>query len=377
MDKQRINQKNKLNAKEKRKRRIILIAIVSVLIIAISVTLLVNNGFDKLVRALEWIAEKTYLNNSNGDGKIYTSLLSGKANILLPEQFDTNSLLEIHFVNVGQGDAIIINLPDGKTILIDAGTSSKGLADIRKKYLQYLNDVTNDKTIDYLVVTHPDTDHYNLLEPVFDFYDIKNFYYNENQGKNYIEMVEKAKKEPNIVMFEIDSQSFVYYIEEENYTFALYACGDSAFKGAQYSNAMSVICLLSYGGRNILFTGDAEFSTEKWFISEIGNEEFDMDVVKVGHHGSKSSSSDDFLNFINAEYAIISCDNGEKYGHPDDEAMQRLSFYGIATYRTNFHGNIVLYLDGDGDFGFLVENDKSIENNTQNHDDRKIPLILR
>lgn len=366
-----------VSKKKLTKKEIIIICIVSVLIIAVLVILTTDNKLNNYLieyfSALENNTENETPPTPNINGeKVYTSILSGKGNITLPSYFDTQNLLEVHFVDIGQGDAIVINFPDKKTMLIDSGSSTTGLAQIRADYLQYLDDVTDNKVIEYMVVTHPDTDHYNMLKAVVDAYQVQNAYYNEDTGTTYTQFLDVLNAEEGITINIIDNKSLSFSIEGNGYKVTIYCCGDSAFLGASERNNQSIICLLEFGGRKILFTGDASTATEQWFMNEMDTTNIDIDVLKVGHHGSNTSTSTNFLNFIDTEYAVISCDDGTKHGHPDIEVMDRLSAYGIATYRTNRHGNILLYLDGDGDFGFLTEKNLNTENNTLNIDERKI-----
>jgi competence protein ComEC len=374
MTKQKSNKKRKKNTKLT-KRQFYFVAVIVVLIIVFLVALTTGNGLSNINNWYDSL-DSEYAVETQTESKIYTSILSGKANIILPEEFDTQNLLEVHFINVGQGDAIAINFPDGKTMLIDAGTVTTGRETIREEYTEYLEDITDNKVIEFLIVTHPDMDHYDLLSSVLDDYDVQTIYYNEYSGETYCEFIEDAKMEPSITVNEVDAESQMFTIEGDDYKVTIYACGDSAFDGAEENNSMSMICLLEYGGREILLTGDATNLTEDWFMENYYDENFDIDILKVGHHGSSSSTDSDFLEYINAEYGIISCDDGTKYGHPHEETMERLSLYGVATYRTNIQGNILLYVDMDGDFGFLCENDIAAENNTLAIDERKIAITM-
>lgn len=371
--------KKSVSKKKISKKEIIIFCVVAVLIIVALVILTTDNKLNNYItNYLEQLAneqpEQPTTQTTPTDGKVFTSILSGKGNIILPSNFDTENLLEVHFIDIGQGDAIVINFPDRKTMIIDSGTTSNGLSEFRTEYLQYLDDITDNKLIEYMVITHPDTDHYNMLKKVVEDYEVQNTYYNEYTGTTYNELLEVLAAEENINLNEVDNNSATYVIEGAGYKVTIYCCGDSAFSSADEKNNQSIVCMLEYGDRRILLTGDAGVDTEQWFISELGTPYKDIDVLKVGHHGSDTSTSEFFLEFIDAEYAVISCDDGTSYGHPDDVVMERLDNYGIATYRTNRHGNILLYVDGDGDFGFLTENQASVENNSNNIDQRKIPL---
>lgn len=362
------------------KKEIIVFCLVAVLIIAGLVILTTNNPIKiYLVNYLSQFENENETGEKNttasvGEGIFNPSILSGKGNIILPYYFDTQNLLEVHFIDIGQGEAIVINFPDGKTMLIDSGTSTKGLSELRQKYLDYLALVTDNDVIEYMIVSHPDADHYNMLKQVVDSYQVQNAYFNQDEGVAYNQFLDVLTLEEGIVLNEVDNESLTFIVEGAGYKVTIYCSGDSAFSGAGERNNQSFICLLEYGGRRILFTGDAGTPTEKWFIEELNRPYIDIDVLKVGHHGSSTSTSQEFLEFIDAEYAVISCDDGTLYGHPHGEIMDRLSFYSIVTYRTNRHGNILLYIDGDGDFGFLTEIDNSVENNQLGIGDRKIAI---
>jgi beta-lactamase superfamily II metal-dependent hydrolase len=362
------------------KKEIIAFCLVAVLVIAVLVILTTDNPLKvRIINFLEQAENEQGTHDKGttaemGTGEFNPSILSGKGNIILPDYFDTNNLLEIHFVDIGQGEAIVINFPDGKTMLIDSGTSTTGLNDLKQEYLEYLTLVTDNDVIEYMVITHADADHYNMMKQVVENYQVMNAYYNQDEGKAYNQFLDVLASEEGITLNEIDNESITYVVEGVDYKVTIFCSGDSAFKGSSERNNQSFICLLEYGGRRILFTGDAGTSTEKWFIEEIESPYIDIDVLKVGHHGSDTSTSQEFLEFIDTEYAVISCDDGTLYGHPDDVVMERLSSLSIATYLTNKHGNILLYIDGDGDFGFLIESDSAVENNLLGIDDRKISI---
>ena len=129
------------------------------------------------------------------------------------------------------------------------------------------------------------------------------------------------------------------------------------------SNGMSPIIIVETASRTLLFTGDATTETEEWFMDTYA-EELDVDFIKIGHHGSTSSTSEAFLDLVTPECCVIMCDDGEAYGHPAATVMNRLFDRGIVTYRTNRHGNITLFIDSDGDMAFNVENNVPVENNT-------------
>ena len=354
----------KSSSKKTNVREIVLIFIILVLIAALLASLFAADEI-KSILGLSGNAQ----NESGEDGVVYTSVLSGKANVVLPSEFDGENCVEVHFIDIGQGDAIAVMLPDGKTFLIDAGSGTSVSAATRTEYMDYLSDILAIDVVDYLLVTHPDSDHVNLASGVLEEYDVKNIYYNEyytEGSKTYKTFMDDAdaEAETGATLYEIGAEEEKYTVTGDGYEFEIFAPGNTGFEGAESAkNSMSIMCVLTYGGRTVLFTGDAEVETEEWFISLPEVADLDVDVLKVGHHGSESCTSQAFMEAIKPEYALISCDNGTAYGHPHAVTMNTLFAFGTVTYRTNRHGNVVLYLDDDGDFGFLPENDVPVENN--------------
>lgn len=280
-----------------------------------------------------------------------------------------NIVFEAHFIDVGQGDAIVLEFQDGKTVMIDAGSTSPGLADCRAETLAYLEHIEVDK-IEYLIVTHPDTDHYNMLEAVMDAYVVDNVIYNAcEKNQTYTGFIERIVEETGNASMVIDADGEDYSITGTGYTVNVYAPGYGTFENgdgkydAEESNGMSPMVVVETAGRRLLFTGDGTVETESWFIEKTGGTSYDVDFLKAGHHGSDTSTSQAFLDFVTPEYCVIMCDNGEEYSHPDTEVMNRLFDMGVVTYRTNRHGNIVLNIDEDGDMAFAVEREVPAENN--------------
>ncbi len=291
-----------------------------------------------------------------------------------------NVVFKAHFVDVGQGDAIILEFKDGLTIMVDGGSSPSGLTATRAELLSYMAMLSLDD-IDYLIVTHPDTDHYNMLTAVMDAYEVKNVIYNNcTKNATYTSLIkrinEEVSGEHNLA---IDADGCDYTITGEYCTVNVYAPGYDRFENgdgeydASESNGMSPIITVESAGRKLLLTGDAVGSTtETWFIEKLGGTAYDVDFLKVGHHGSDTSSSEAFLDYVTAEYAIIMCDDGSAYKHPIATVMNKLFDRSIITYRTNRHGNIVLYIDDDGDFAFGVENEVPVENNKNLNNDHML-----
>ena len=281
--------------------------------------------------------------------------------------------ITIHFVYVGQGDAIILDLPNDEYMLIDAGSTKKppeSTKSAKQIYLEYLDDVVDGNVIDYMLVTHADQDHVSMMSDVLDNYEVKNIYYNQIADNDYISVsnlyktfMSKARAEEGANVYAIDDPS------DRTYTFSVGECDFTVFSpgndgftttDARIKNGMSIITLLSYGGRKILFTGDATSEEEEWFIEYTADQDMDVDFVKIAHHGSETSNTSAFFTYITAEYGIICVGEGNSYGLPKDSALQRIENAGITCYRTDYEGTIILTLDSDGDFLFAFP-DKNAE----------------
>lgn len=306
-----------------------------------------------------------------GSDKVFTAIggniVSGSGEILLE-----NVGFEAHFVDVGQGDAILLKFPGNVEVMIDGGTTSSGLADYRTELVGYLNDVVSDDTIEYMIVTHPDTDHYNMLEAVMDAFVVGEVYYNDcDKNTTYSKFQDRVLEELGDEGTAIDAGGETYKVlNTESYSLTVYAPGYDRFNtgdmteyDAEESNGMSPFVVVETLNRTLIFTGDATVETEEWFMSAYSGS-LDVDFIKIGHHGSDTSTSQEFLNFVDPEYCVIMCDDGSAYEHPSATVMNRLFDKGVVTYRTNRHGNIVLYIDASGDMAFAVEREVPVENNT-------------
>ncbi len=237
--------------------------------------------------------------------------------------------LLVHFINVGQGDAIAINLPDNKVMLIDTGTTSS------KALINYLNErVLNSlkrKQIDYLVLTHADSDHVGGALSV-----VKNFDVNlvcmpivDDTGENYTEFKNylKANNIKNVVGYDILNNNSAGY---EIKVFPPLS--------TKNKNDSCPVIKITFYGFSFLFTGDISEKVEPDFVTKYGIE-LDSDILKVAHHGSKTSSSIEFLEIVTPNYAVIS--SGNKFGHPTQEALDRLTSVNADIFRTDTLGDIL------------------------------------
>ncbi|MFW5780760.1 MAG: ComEC/Rec2 family competence protein [Bacillota bacterium] len=312
--------------------------------------------------------------NPNSQDKIYSSFYSDNTNISLPPQFNEEVLLEVHFIDVGQGDAILIRLPDQKDIFVDAGSGVMASQEARNDFSDYLMDMSLEE-LEYLIITHPHSDHVNMADILVNYYDINTIMFHDlyedtsNTYRNFVDL-SFAKENTNIVAIGDEWEFYSVESEQHNYKLDIYAPNRDF---SNDTNSLSILCLLEYYNTKILFSGDATHETEQYFM-ELFDEPVDIDILKVGHHGSSTSSSQEFLDFFNPDYAVICVAENNTYNHPSPFTMNRLFNRGVVTYRTNRHGNIVLYADDEENFGFLCETALPTENNSYQIDEKMIVL---
>lgn len=245
--------------------------------------------------------------------------------------------LEVTFLDVGQGDAALIQTPHGKTILIDGGTSNTSVLRRLGEELPFW-----EKKIDLVMVSHPHDDHYGGLAAVFERYDVKTFMatdYPAHQS-SYKELLELVGEEPSTVMrpwsqdFEIDGVYFDFIFPESS----------MIDKKIGTANDASIVFKLSYGDIDFLFTGDAEKPVEQQLVTN--KAKIEAEVLKLGHHGSDTSSTEDFLNLVKPRYAIASAGKDNSYGHPTLLIVKRLERSGIELFRTDQEGSLSFFSNG-------------------------------
>ncbi|GAA0816535.1 ComEC/Rec2 family competence protein [Clostridium tertium] len=240
--------------------------------------------------------------------------------------------LQVHFIDVGQGDSILVQV-NNKNLLIDSGPNKS--EDKLKKYLKELN----ISKFDYIIATHPHEDHIGNMSYIINNFDVLNFYAPkvENSTKAFETMVESLiRKDLKIKVLKANIKSINL---GKNIVVNVFSPLSNSY---EYLNNYSPIVKISYENTSFLFTGDAEELSE----NEVLNAGFDLkcDVLKIGHHGSSSSTSEKFLKAINPSIAVISVGEDNTYGHPTDTVLSRLKETKI--YRTDINGNIVITSDG-------------------------------
>ena len=292
--------------------------------------------------------------------------------------------MKIHFIDVGQGDCIFVEFPDGKNMLIDSGDN--GEEDNVINYLKKLN----VKDITLVIATHADADHTGGMKEVFEAFNIRFclrpfVYYNgENRSQfedtfNILPSAEKSThcktKTYEAFLKSILSEGCGYEYFNKNSDFEqnfTYAGAQSSYSidfltpvnsvssiGYSDANDYSPVFTLTYSDFVIMFTGDAEAVAEKELLLGYPNL-VDVDVLKVGHHGSETSTSIELLNKIKAENAVIMCGVGNKYGHPRQLTLDRLIDVNATIWRTDLQGDIVIEIDSNGEYKFTSQKTASI-----------------
>ena len=242
-----------------------------------------------------------------------------------------------HYIDVGQGDCEFIELPDGKTLLIDAGTYESG--ETVKSYIKSLGYTS----IDYVVGTHPHSDHIGGLADVIKTFDIGQVYLpkaenNTKTFENLLNAISSKKKKVKTAKSGVRITS----CDEPSYTVDIIAPISKEYEDL---NNYSAVIKIKFKNRSFLYMGDAEALVEKELLGK--NTDLSADVVKVGHHGSSSSSSDKFVKATGAEYAIFSLGKNNDYGHPHNSTVKRWKKYNAIMYRTDECGSVTIYSDGD------------------------------
>lgn len=249
----------------------------------------------------------------------------------------SNSDILVHYINVGQGDSELIQV-NGKNMLIDAGPRAN-----EKDIISYL-DKLKIKKLDYVIATHPHEDHIGNMDDIINKYEIGKFYAPkvEHTTKTFENMV-KALKKKNLKINVIKEGTDTIDLGK-NTKVSVYSPRADGYGKNTNLNDYSPIIKVEYGNNSFLFTGDAE-KTEENYVLEKGYN-LKADVLKLGHHGSSTSTTEQFLKAVNPSIGIISCGVDNTYGHPHKETLKKLNKYKVKIYRTDKDGDIVLESNG-------------------------------
>jgi len=253
--------------------------------------------------------------------------------------------LEVNFFDIGQGDAIFIETPQRHQILIDGGPSSAILEKLGKVLPFW------DRTIDLIILTHPEADHLSGLNEVLKKYKVENILWTgiQRETAEYEEwqrLIEEEKtKEGAQIKIAKAHQEIKWSRTVLDHLEILFPFENLEGKFFKDSNNTSIVSKLVFGENSFLFTGDIYKEVEKEFIDK--ELEIDSDILKVAHHGSKTSTSEDFLKVITPEIAVISVGKNNSYNHPHQEVLEVLLKYGIKVFRTDKDGDVKIISDGE------------------------------
>ena len=319
--------------------------------------------------------------------------------------------LQLHMLDTAQGDWLLLLLPDGKEMLIDAG-SKPDPSSLYTTNKAYMDTYITDGQIDYVILTHSDQDHVAYMDEIFADYQVDNLYMPAlfanpsnatlksqvdalpaektaiitNSGVDstkcsietatYARFYIAAFTEPNCNIFlnleinsdnddttldansKITSSDNTYSITFFFENLAFYNNKKFAGDGHQI-NGISPTMIVEYNGKRIVLTGDANQENEPYMVQRLQTYYggvIDCDILKVAHHGSHEGSSNAYLDEVTCEYAICSCGTGNDYDHPRQVTLDRIKAHNMTLYRTDLHGAIVCKIDKDGNITITPTN---------------------
>lgn len=247
----------------------------------------------------------------------------------------TQKQLKVSFIDVGQGDSELIQSPNGKTMLIDAGTNDTGI-----NVINYLKQ-HKIKKIDVLVATHPHEDHIGGMDNVIEDFNVGKIYMPKvtTTTKSFKDVLNAIKKKGLKITIPAAGSSISF---DNSVKTQVLAPNSSKYENL---NNYSIVIKMTYGEKSFLFEGDAQAESEAEMIKKGYN--LRSDVLKVGHHGSESSTSPNFLKKVSPKYAVISCGKNNDYGHPHKITLQKLTAAKVQIFRTDLQGTIVITSDGN------------------------------
>jgi len=275
--------------------------------------------------------------NANAKYYLITILILALANVFVWQFiFGLNNNLKIVFFDIGQGDSIFIETPQKHQILIDGGPNNKVVEKLGKQMPFW------DKTIDLVILTHPDYDHLRGLLDVLDNYKVQNILWTGeiSEGKTFENWLSKIQKENAKITL---AKAGVVIKASKAKMEILYPF-ELPSQDNKNNNDTSIVSRLVFGQTAFMFTGDANREAESEIIASGTN--IESNVLKVSHHGSKSGTSKEFLANVQPQLAVISVGKDNAYGHPHQEVLSNLSEFGIKILRTDLNGDISLSSNG-------------------------------
>ncbi len=253
------------------------------------------------------------------------------------DNLQTENTIVVNFLDVGQGDSEFIQLPNGKCMLIDASTAEYG-----EEISDKISSLGYEK-IDYLVATHPHADHIGGMIEIVNDFEIGEVYMPRAQTdtKTYENLL-TAMSDKELSVTAAAAGKLVF--SEGDLMVELLAPVSEKYDDL---NNYSAVVKLDYGNNSFLFMGDAEEVSEREILNSLPKEQLKADVVKVGHHGSSSSSCEDFVYAVSPDYAVFEVGAGNSYGHPHSESLERWQRVGAEILRTDLQGDISVVSDGN------------------------------
>lgn len=247
--------------------------------------------------------------------------------------------LSVHYLDVGQGDSEFVQLPNGECMLIDAGDMNYG-----GEITEQIKSLGYDK-IDYLIATHPHADHIGGMSEIIENFEIGEIYMpRATTNTATFEELLNTISDKGLSISTARSETVIE--ESGGLTMEFLAPCSAEYDDL---NNYSAVLKITYNDSSFIFMGDAEDVSENEML-ENSYSKLNADVLKVGHHGSKYSTTEDFINAVSPEYAVISCGKDNSYGHPHNETVKRLTDAGVKLYRTDRLGAVTISTNGDGSY---------------------------
>lgn len=255
----------------------------------------------------------------------------------------------VQFLDVGQADCTLITLPDGRNVLVDAGNKADG-----EKIVKYLQDLKVEK-IHYIICSHPHEDHIGGMADVISYFDfdkiIMPYIANEDvDGSGIYEALLLTIKQ---IGKNVTTALPGTMVSEDG---LIIECLAPRYSSYGNMNDYSAVMMISFKNTDILFAGDAEKTSEIEMVAE-AYDKLDADILKVGHHGSSTATSEEFLDAITPKYAVISCGKDNQYNHPHSDVINKLNDADCKILQTDTNGSVVFYIDDDGIVNYQTTKD--------------------
>ena len=268
--------------------------------------------------------------------------------LLLTPIISTGEELTVAFINVRQGDGTVIQTPAGKTIIIDAGKGASPYSswDAGKKAVAPYLKEKGIKKIDMIVATHPDWDHIGGIPYLLENFEVETVLDNgvPHTTESYKRYLDLIKKKGIKYMIASPGQVLDWGDGVTAEVLAPHGTIEERQRSRDLNNG-SIVIKLTHGDVSFMLVGDGGIE-EEGTITPVEGPRLKSDILRAGHHGSDSSSGDEFMNLVSPEVVIISCGKRNKYGHPKKSVIDRFERMGSKIYRTDYNGNIVVKSDG-------------------------------